>query len=161
MGVRDVLIFPRRVLGYIGACGIFLALILPPSAFAATFTVTNLNDSGIGSLRQAILDANNAAGNDTIVFQAGLSGILLTTGGFTITDNLTINGLGKNLSIKGNNALGFFAINSGVTANFSDLTIQDGQNGAINNSGTLTLTNSTLSGNSTHGVEALGTMGVS
>ena len=35
---------------------------------AATFTVTNTNDSGVGSLRQAILDANGAAGADTIAF---------------------------------------------------------------------------------------------
>jgi hypothetical protein len=35
---------------------------------AATFTVTNTNDTGAGSLRQAITDANNAAGADTIDF---------------------------------------------------------------------------------------------
>jgi hypothetical protein len=35
---------------------------------AATFTVTNASDSGPGSLRQAILDANNNAGLDTINF---------------------------------------------------------------------------------------------
>lgn len=34
----------------------------------ATFTVTNTNDSGAGSLRQAILNANALAGVDTIVF---------------------------------------------------------------------------------------------
>src|SRR4051794_32402938 len=34
----------------------------------ATFTVLNANDAGAGSLRQAILDANTAAGADTIVF---------------------------------------------------------------------------------------------
>ena len=39
-----------------------------PTAQAATFTVTNTNDSGAGSLRQAIVDANNAAGADTISF---------------------------------------------------------------------------------------------
>lgn len=38
-------------------------------AGAATFTVANLNDSGPGSLRQAILDANAAPGLDTILFQ--------------------------------------------------------------------------------------------
>lgn len=37
----------------------------------ATFTVTNINDSGVGSLRQAILDANANAGTDTIVFNIG------------------------------------------------------------------------------------------
>jgi IPT/TIG domain/S-layer homology domain len=35
---------------------------------AATFTVTNTNDSGAGSLRQAINDANDNAGADTIDF---------------------------------------------------------------------------------------------
>ena len=34
----------------------------------ATFTVTNTNDSGPGSLREAILDANGAAGETSIVF---------------------------------------------------------------------------------------------
>jgi hypothetical protein len=43
---------------------------------AATFTVTNLNDSGPGSLRQAILDANNQAGPDVIVFESSLSGTI-------------------------------------------------------------------------------------
>lgn len=35
---------------------------------AATFTVTNTNDSGAGSLRQAIIDANNTVTDDTITF---------------------------------------------------------------------------------------------
>lgn len=35
---------------------------------AATFTVTDTNDSGAGSLRQAITDANAAAGDHTITF---------------------------------------------------------------------------------------------
>ncbi len=38
------------------------------AARAATFTVTNSGDSGPGSLRQAILDANAAAGADVIDF---------------------------------------------------------------------------------------------
>ncbi len=40
-------------------------------AYAATFVVTNTNDSGAGSLRQAILNANAASGPDTITFQIG------------------------------------------------------------------------------------------
>jgi hypothetical protein len=42
---------------------------------AEAFTVTNTNDSGAGSLRQAILDANAAAGNDTIAFAIPGSGV--------------------------------------------------------------------------------------
>ena len=41
------------------ACAIVLASI---TARAATFTVTNTLDNGAGSLRQAIIDANAAAG---------------------------------------------------------------------------------------------------
>ena len=38
------------------------------SSVLATFDVTNLNDSGVGSLRQAIIDANNVSGSHTITF---------------------------------------------------------------------------------------------
>lgn len=37
----------------------------------ATFSVTNTNDSGAGSLRQAILDANSSPGADDITFNIG------------------------------------------------------------------------------------------
>lgn len=63
---------------YPGAIGLlFLILTLGLSvAQAATFTVTNMDDSGAGSLRQAILDANANLGADTIAFQAGLTGMI-------------------------------------------------------------------------------------
>jgi titin len=41
----------------------------------ATFTVSNIFDGGIGSLRQAILDANAVAGADRIVFAIGGAGV--------------------------------------------------------------------------------------
>jgi hypothetical protein len=41
---------------------------LEERSMLATFTVLNLNDAGAGSLRQAISDANNTAGADTIEF---------------------------------------------------------------------------------------------
>ncbi len=44
------------------------------TAAAATYTVTNTSDSGVGSLRQAILDANAAAGADTIQFNVSGAG---------------------------------------------------------------------------------------
>ncbi|HEX4441916.1 MAG TPA: S-layer homology domain-containing protein [Thermoanaerobaculia bacterium] len=43
-------------------------LLSAASARAATFSVTNTNDSGAGSLRQAIADANGSAGPHTIDF---------------------------------------------------------------------------------------------
>ncbi len=42
---------------------------------AATFTVINTNDSGAGSLRQAILDANATMGLDTIAFDIPGTGV--------------------------------------------------------------------------------------
>lgn len=44
------------------------------TANAATFTVTNTNDSGAGSLRQALRDTNTNAGADTINFNIPGSG---------------------------------------------------------------------------------------
>lgn len=42
---------------------------------ATTFTVTNTDDNGPGSLRQAILDSNTNAGTDTIAFNISGSGV--------------------------------------------------------------------------------------
>jgi titin len=58
------------------------------------FTVSNINDSGVGSLRQAISDANAAAGADTINFAigTGLTTIAPTAPLPTITDPLVIDG---------------------------------------------------------------------
>ncbi len=60
----------------------------------ATYTVTNTNDSGAGSLRQAIIDANNNAGADTINFNIAGTGthiINVTSLLPTITGQTTIN----------------------------------------------------------------------
>lgn len=59
----------------------------------ATFTVINTNDSGPGSLRQAILDANASSGKDKIVF--GLPGpglIFPVTELPLVTDPVSIDG---------------------------------------------------------------------
>ncbi|MEO1668961.1 MAG: hypothetical protein AAFU54_30310 [Chloroflexota bacterium] len=55
-----------------------LVSVLPvwqPATQAAPLTVPNTNDDGAGSLRQAIADAN---ANDTITFDASLSGQTIT-----------------------------------------------------------------------------------
>ena len=54
--------------------GLALTALAAGSLSAATFTVTNTNDSGAGSLRQAILDANGAVGLDTIAFNVSGAG---------------------------------------------------------------------------------------
>ena len=59
----------------------------------ATFTVTNTNDSGAGSLRQAIIDANSLAGTDTIDFNiagGGLHTINLLSALPDITDTVIL-----------------------------------------------------------------------
>src|SRR3954447_9411219 len=62
----------------------------------STFTVLNNFDSGTGSLRQAIVDANTAAGTDRIDFAPSVHQITLTGGELAITDSLNINGPGAN-----------------------------------------------------------------
>ena len=48
-------------------------------AGAASFTVSNANDSGAGSLRAAIAAAAGAAGDDQITVQPGIGTITLAT----------------------------------------------------------------------------------
>ena len=74
------------------------------TALAAPFTVSNLNDSGAGSLRQAILDSNAAAGPDQILFASGLSGhITLASSLPQITQPLDIQGpSARALTVSGN-----------------------------------------------------------
>ena len=43
-----------------------VGVLFSTSAMAATFTVSNTSDAGIGSLRQSILDSNTAAGSNEI-----------------------------------------------------------------------------------------------
>jgi hypothetical protein len=133
------------------AVAALLALGLGRGAYAATLTVINTNDSGAGSLRQAIADA---AAGDTIDFAAGLSGqtITLTTGELFVAKNLTITGPAGGITVDGNNASRVFDISAG-TVKMSDLTVASGNGanlgGGILNYGSLTLTNSTISGNTT------------
>ena len=60
----------------------------------ATFTVINTNDAGVGSLRQAILDATNAAnpGTDTIAFNIGAVGSTQNITLASALPNITANG---------------------------------------------------------------------
>ncbi len=79
--------------------GLLLASVLlaavPGVSGAATFTVTSTADAGPGTLRQAILDANAAAGADTIAFNivgAGVHTIVPATALPQITGPVTIDG---------------------------------------------------------------------
>jgi len=134
--------------------------------------VTNTNDSGPGSLRDALAAANDG----DMIDATGVSGtILLTSGELQVTHNVTINGPGAaNLAVNGNDAfvvfhnfasnatISGFTItngNGGGIVNRGGLTVSDSSvvsnagggginNDAVNRSTTLTITNSTVSGNS-------------
>jgi predicted outer membrane repeat protein len=141
--------------------GVGGALVLAPQAGAATtYTVTTTADSGVGSLRQAIDDANNNPGADIIVFDASSAGtITLTTGDVDIADDVTITGLGAADSIisGNNNSSIFFMYDSGamLTISISALTLTDGSSGsggAIYSGGNdLTLSSVVITGNEASG----------
>jgi hypothetical protein len=114
-------------------------------ARAATITVTNTNDSGPGSLRQALAIANDG---DTISFSVTGS-IRLTSGGLLIAKNVTISGPGADrLSVDGNQAVLIFGIFPDKNATISGLTIRNAGFG-VWNQGTLRISNGVMSGNGT------------
>jgi predicted outer membrane repeat protein len=117
-------------------------------AYAATITVTNTNDSGPGSLRQALAVAHDG---DRITF--AVSGtITLTSGALVVAKNVTISGPGADqLSIVGIQFQSVFFV-AVKAATISGLTIRNGAVG-INNGGMLTVTNCVISGNSVGGID--------
>src|SRR6476646_7807670 len=133
----------RRTLNFV-IIGVLLLCVFVTAAHAATITVTNTNDSGPGSLRQALAVAHDG---DSITF--AVSGtITLTSGGLGVTKNVTISGPGADqLSIDGNQTDFVFGVDPDKTATISGLTIRNGQAG-LGNVGTLTVSNCAVSGNS-------------
>lgn len=97
------------------AGGILALALTAAGTSAATFIVSNTNDSGPGSLRQAILDANLAPGTDDITFHIPGPGVhtitplsplppLTDDAGVTI-DGYTQPGSKPNRTLIGNNAV--------------------------------------------------------
>jgi hypothetical protein len=114
------------------------------------WVVTNTNDSGAGSLRQAIADA---ASGDKITFSPSLSGqttTLATT--LVIAKNLTIDGsaLASKINISGNNNTGVFQIASNAVVTIKNIIIINGSGwlgGGIKNDGTLNVVSCSLTNN--------------
>ena len=135
-------------------------------AIAANDTVVvNSNDSltdyslAEGSFRQALLNANAFAGNDTITFNlpAGAQTINLTGVLPDISGNVTITNTtgSSNLTVRRDTGGDYriFKVNNGVSATFDGLTIANGLisddgGGIYNDGGTVNVINSTLSNNS-------------
>ena len=137
--------------------------------FAVAQMVSNTNDGGPGSLRQAI----ELAFPVSVIFSV-TGTITLTSGELLITNNLTITGPGAaNLAISGNHTNRVFEISPNAIVSILGLTIRDGHaadgykyngpnglggsgsyGGGIYNLGTLTLSNCALTDNSAGNGEA-------
>ncbi|MEG5211439.1 DUF4347 domain-containing protein, partial [Microcoleus sp. ARI1-A3] len=119
----------------------------------ATFTVRNTNDSGAGSLREAIAQANTQIGADTIIFDPSIfntSQTIRLNSQLIVDDSVSIQGTGLNLlkisgdannnGINDNGDVRLFFVNQG-TVSFSDLTLHGGRgnggNGAAGGGGGL------------------------
>ena len=124
------------------------------SVLAASFTVTNTNDNGVGSLRQTIFDAPSGS---TINFDPSLAGQTIALSvQLTIDKDLTIDGSGlsSRVVLSGNNVSRIMRITflaGNVT--ISDLTFTKGFSADfgsaiyMNSSAQLTLNNTTFTQN--------------
>src|SRR5512132_1754955 len=109
---------PRLVCAMLLACG--------AAASAATFTVTNTADSGPGSLRQAILDANANPGLDTIAFNIPGAGVHTISPGSNfdsltdpvLVDGYTQPGSSPNTDPVGTNAVLLIELDGAATGQF-------------------------------------------
>jgi len=116
------------------------------SAHAATYTVTSLNDSGAGTLREAVGLANGDGAADTIDF-AVTGTITLTSGQIIINTPMTIQGPGAGLlTIDGNANSRIFLIYEAV----ADVCATPGVDFPVTISG-LTLTNARRQSDTTVG----------
>jgi len=129
-----------------------LAVALAQKARAETFVVDRLTDTGEGEqfrgdLRYCIINATS--GEDVIVL-AVTGTINLTRALPDLNASVTIEGPGAALLTVRRDTGGnyrIFTVSSSATVNISGLTISNGDGGGIGNSGTLTISNSTISGN--------------
>jgi hypothetical protein len=113
---------------------LLLLCITPICLQATTITVTNTNDSGPGSLRQALADANDG---DTITF--AITGTIgLTSGELLVDKSVTISGSGTaSLTVDGNENSRVFHVSPGKTVSISGLTITNGDAGPDHGGGIL------------------------
>lgn len=136
------------------SCRILLASCLSASWLAAasahanTIIVTNTNDSGPGSLRQAVADAND---RDTINATHVSGSIGLSSGELFVSKNVTINGPGaEKLSVENTRSSRVFEFTSAAVVTISGLAINSGHavvGGGIYNAGILEITDCNVRGN--------------
>jgi hypothetical protein len=133
--------------------GLITAVVVPSSvAGAVTDTVTNCSGTATdaGSLPFAVQNAN---AGDTINFSVSCppASPIVLAGTLDIDVNLTLQGSGPDVvAVSGNNSFPVISVPSGVTTSVSGVTIENGlghTGGGIVTAGTLTVTDSTVSGN--------------
>jgi predicted outer membrane repeat protein len=122
-----------------------------PTACSPSIVVTNANDSGAGSLRQAIDDLCTGG---TITFNGDYTIILDST--LIIHKNVMINGVGHNIVLNGNNVVQVILVAMDGTLNLQNLTVWQGSSslgggGGIKTSGDLNVTNVYFANNTTTG----------
>jgi predicted outer membrane repeat protein len=139
----------------------FICIAFNQSINAANYTVTNTLDSGAGSLRQAVLDANGTPANDVINFNipSAAAGCVTATGVCTITLSseiivdvaggaLSINGTGANrLTIDGGAGTNRIFYSNGATFTLRGATLTGGNSTGASNStfgGAIYVTGGTL-----------------
>ncbi len=117
------------------AAGIVLAAFAAAPALAGAFTVTNTNDSGPGSLRQAIIDANGDIDFSTISFNIPGPGVHTITPAtalppleFIVTiDGYTQPGSHANTQLIGNDAVLLIELDGGPGSLSTGLQIEHSQ----------------------------------
>lgn len=137
----------------------FLCVFVSP-LWATTFTVSNFNDAGAGSLRQAIIDANGdgsaTAGAPHIINISATGTIIINSALPALSNHMTINGHSSgNTIFRGNVGIFYRILDIGAfTVVLNNLKVERGDpggsnpGGGIRNSGgTLTLNNCIIDGN--------------
>lgn len=138
--------------------GMLLAILFCSNVQAQTVTVTSSNDSGPGSFRQAVLDAD---AGEQIVFDASLNGQTITLASPIVIDKeLIITGNGAtNTTISGNNATRILSIADATVVIIRNITLTNGSSatvgGAILCTDTaMTINNCVISNSKAHGAVA-------
>jgi fibronectin-binding autotransporter adhesin len=165
MGVSENALL-ARARGYLrrgavlAALALLMMLLNASTAWAETFTVTNLNVTGAGSLSEAIDRANSTLGADEVMFAPGVSGTIELNGTVlpAVTDpaGLTIDGGANGITVSGPSPL-IFEVFGALSLN--SLTVTGGFLSGIRNSSphaTLEVVDSTISGNANFDDPALG-----
>lgn len=119
----------------------------------AVIAVMSLADSGPSTLRQAIIDANAAPGDDII--NIGVTGTISLAGVLPdLRTNIIIQGVGGKVTVRRDTGGEYriFTVASGATIVLSGLTVSNGLDeyqagGGIYNGGTLSVYQATISGN--------------